>query len=103
MVTILVRIGRFCLLKLRRHPGAHAAGVDPSSPAYLYLVQQGKRLSLSATIGKLRLRNVLLLPVLLPIMLVKVVDLWVATVIIRALINEHDLMERSLKSDRRDP
>jgi hypothetical protein len=103
MATLLTRIGRFCLLKLRRHPGAEAAGVDPHSPAYLYLVQQGKRLSLGATIGRLRPRNVLLLPILLPVLLVKLADLWVATVVIRALINEHDLLERSRKSDGQGP
>ena len=103
MATILTRIGRFCLLKLRRHPGAHAAGLDPHSLAYLYLVQQGKRLSLGSTIGRLRPRNVLLLPVLLPIVLVKLVDLWVANVVIRSLINEHDLLERSRQSDRQGP
>jgi hypothetical protein len=93
---------RAALLRLRiyRVPAGYAA--DPYSPEYLYLVQQSKRLSLSNSIAHLRPRNILFVPVLLPIILVKAVDLWIANQLIRSLINERDLILQSLRSDEPD-
>ena len=99
MPSVLTQLGRFCLLKLRRHPSAFPRGIDPYSPEYLYLVQQSKRVSLSATMARLRPRNIIILPILLLIIGAKVVDLWMATLIIRGLINERDLLEMSGKSE----
>jgi hypothetical protein len=65
------------------------------------LVQQNKRISLSASVARLRPRNVLFLPLIIPIIAVKAVDLWIANQIIRSLINERDLMQQSLRSERR--
>jgi len=90
------------LLRLRVHrlAGEHAA--DPNSPEYLYLVQQSRRLSLSKSMARLRPRNLLILPVLLPVIVVKAMDLWIANQIIRSLINERDLIRQSLRPNRRD-
>jgi hypothetical protein len=90
---------RSVLLKLRVHrlAGEHAA--DPNSAEYLYLVQQSKRLSLSTSIARLRPRNLLIFPLLLPVIMVKATDLWIANQIIRSLINERDLIEQSLRPD----
>lgn len=87
---------RSALLRLRVHrlAGEHAA--DPNSAEYLYLVQQSKRLSLSTSMARLRPRNLLLLPWLLPLIMVKATDLWIANQIIRSLINERDLVRQSL-------
>jgi hypothetical protein len=92
-------VARSALLKLRVHrlAGEHAA--DPNSVEYLYLVQQSKRLSLSTSMARLRPRNVLILPLLLPVIMVKAIDLWIANQIIRSLINERDLIEQSLRAD----
>ena len=93
---------RSALLRLRVHrlAGEHAA--DPYSDEYLYLVQQSKRLSLSTSMARLRPRNLLVLPLVLPIIMVKAMDLWIANQLIRSLINERDLIERSLRPDRPD-
>jgi len=93
---------RSALLRLRVHrlAGEHAA--DPNSAEYLYLVQQSRRLSLSKSIARLRPRNLLILPLLLPVIVVKTVDLWIANQIIRSLINERDLIRQSLRPDRPD-
>jgi hypothetical protein len=89
---------RWALLRLRIHrlPSKHTA--DPYSPEYLYLVQQSKRLSLSTSIGRLRPKNLFIFPMIVPIILVKAVDLWIANQVIRSLINERDLIEQSLRS-----
>jgi hypothetical protein len=104
-VTVGRRINsvvRSALLRLRVHrlAGEHAA--DPNSAEYLYLVQQSRRLSLSKSIARLRPRNLLILPLLLPVIVVKTVDLWIANQIIRSLINERDLIRQSLRPDRPD-
>jgi len=93
---------RSALLRLRVHRLAGEHATDPNSPEYLYLVQQSKRLSLSNSMARLRPRNLLILPLLLPVVIVKAVDLWIANQIIRSLINERDLIRQSLRSDRPD-
>jgi hypothetical protein len=70
----------------------HAA--DPFAPEYLYLVLQQKRLSLSATVGRLRPRNILLFPFILPIILVRLLDLSISNQIVQSLISERFLMEQ---------
>jgi hypothetical protein len=75
---------------------------DPHSPEYLYLIQQSKRLSLANSIARLRPKNILIVPVLLPVILTKAIDLWIANQLIRSLINERDLMEQSRRSDKVD-
>lgn len=94
---------RTALLRLRVHPLAREHATDPYSPEYLYLVQQSKRLSLAASIARLRPRNILAFPVMLPVVAVKTLDLWIANQIIRSLINERDLMEQTLRADKFDP
>lgn len=93
---------RSALLRLRVHRLATEHAADPNSAEYLYLVQQSKRLSLSASMAQLRPRNLLILPVLLPVIIAKAMDLWIANQIIRSLINERDLVEQSLRPNRPD-
>jgi len=93
---------RSALLRLRVHRLAREHAADPNSAEYLYLVQQSRRLSLSKSIARLRPRNLLILPLLLPVIVVKTVDLWIANQIIRSLINERDLIRQSLRPDRPD-
>jgi hypothetical protein len=78
----------------------HAA--DPFSPEYLYLIQQSKRLSLSTSMARLRPRYLFILPLVLPIIIVKAMDLWIANQVIRSLINERDLIEQTLRPNRLD-
>lgn len=93
---------RAILLRLRVHRLGHEHTAEPYSPEYLYLVQQAKRLALSATIARLRPRNLLLFPLIIPVAAIRAVDLWIANQIIRSLINERDLREQSLRSQRPD-
>jgi hypothetical protein len=92
------RLERKLLLRLRIHakPTGLAAGgnINPFSLEYLYLVQQAKRLSLSATLGRIRPSSLLMWPVVLPVAVVKTFDLWMTTLLIRSMLNEHDLMAR---------
>ena len=90
----------FALLRLRVHRRVGWPPPDPNSPEYLYLVQQAKRLSLSASIGRLRPGNLLLFPLLLLVIMVKALDIWIANQIIRSLINERDLLDQRLRADR---
>jgi hypothetical protein len=83
---------RASLLRTKIHHVAEGFALDPHSADYLYLVQQRKRLSLATSIGRLRPRNILAVPFILPIVLVKAIDLWIANQIIRAMINEYDLL-----------
>ena len=83
---------RECLLRVKIHPVPEGRALDPNSADYLYLVQQQKRLSLASSAGRLRLGNILLAPLLVPIVLLKAVDLWIANLTIRAIINEQDLL-----------
>lgn len=83
------------LLKARIHRLPKEYPLDPQSPEYLYLVQQRKRLSLAASVGRLRPRNALLLPFIGTIVLLKAADLWIANLMIRSLINERDLLRLS--------
>jgi hypothetical protein len=91
---------RFALHRLRVYPLAGRQLVDTNSPEYLYLIQQSRRLSLAASIARLRPRNVLMFPLVLSIVFIKAVDLWITNQIVRSMINERDLMEQSLRSDR---
>ena len=52
--------------------------------------------------AQLRPRNLLILPLLLPVIIAKAMDLWIANQIIRSLINERDLIEQSLRPNRPD-
>ena len=88
---------RFVLLRLRVHRLADEHAADPFSPEYLYLVQQSKRLSLSTSMARLRPRYLFILPLVLPIIIVKAMDLWIANQVIRSLINERDLIEQTLR------
>jgi hypothetical protein len=92
---------RHTLLRLRIYPLDHDYNLDPYSPEYLYLAQQRKRLSLSASVSRLRPRYLLISPFILVIIAVKLVDLWIANQIIRSLINEHDLMREILRQEKR--
>ena len=93
---------RAALLRLRLHRVAGKPVGDPYSPEYLYLVQQSKRLSLATSVARLRPRNLLILPLVVPVILIKTVDLWIANQIIRSLINERDLMRQSIGARPRD-
>ncbi|CAN7483824.1 hypothetical protein LJR251_003231 [Rhizobium rhizogenes] len=85
---------RGLILRTRIHRIPEGYAADPHSLAYLYIVQQRKRLSLATTVGRLRLRNILLFPIIGLIILIKIVDLWIANQIIRSMINEYDLLKR---------
>ncbi len=95
-------IVRSALLRLRVHRLASKHAADPYSAEYLYLVQQSKRLSLSTSMAWLRPRNFLILPLVLPVILVKAIDLWIANQVIRSLINDRDLIRQSLRPDGQD-
>jgi hypothetical protein len=69
---------RGCLLRARIHRVTEGYATDPHAIDYLYVVQQRKRLSLAASVGRVRLGNVLLLPLIIPIVFLKAVDLWIA-------------------------
>jgi hypothetical protein len=94
---------RFALLRLRVLPLARKLAVDPNSFEYLYLVQQARRISLATSIARLRPKSILILPLVLPIIIIKAIDLWITNQIIRSMINESDLLERTLRSDRPEP
>ncbi|MDR3441147.1 hypothetical protein [Telmatospirillum sp.] len=89
---------RTLLLRLRLHRLEREHAADPQSPEYLYLVLQSKRLSLSATIGRFRPATLPVWPLLLAVTVIKTLDLWIANQIVRSLINERDLMDRSRQS-----
>jgi len=78
--------------KVHRVPEGHT--LDPESADYLYLVLQRKRLSLSASVGRLRPRTLPLWPIIALIVLLKTLDLCIATQIIRAMLTEQLLLER---------
>lgn len=91
---------RKTLLRLRVYPLGNEYNLDPYSPEYLYLAQQRKRLSLSASVSRLRPRYLLISPYILATIVVKLVDLWIANQIIRSLINERDLMREILRQEK---
>ncbi len=95
MTRGLKTVTRAWLLRQRVLPVPEGYALDPQSPDYLYLVQQRKRLSLSTSIGRLRPGNLPLLPVIGVIVLFKTVDLWITNQLIRSLLNEQDLLQRS--------
>ena len=97
--TPLRRLTARLLLRARLHQLDDEMTLDPTSDAYLYLVLQRKRLSLSATYGRLRPRNILLWPLLLAIVAVKTFDLAVSNQVVAAMLNEKRLMERSVRGD----
>lgn len=82
------------LLRLRILGVPGGCTLDPHSLEYLYLIQQRKRLSLSASVGRLRPANLLLLPAILVVVLVKTIDLWTTNQVVRSIINEYDLQQR---------
>ena len=86
------------LLKARIHPVPGGFTLDPQSAEYLYLVQQHKRLSLAASIGRMRPGNILLLPLIVPVILLKTADLWICNQMVRSMINERDLMLRAMSA-----
>lgn len=94
MPRSLRTIARAGLLRVKIHRVPEGHALDPQSADYLYLVQQQKRLSLSASVGRLRPRNLLLLPLIVAVVLLKAVDLWIANQVIRAMLNEQDLLAR---------
>ena len=98
----LQRLWRAAVLRIRIIKAEQQGPIDPFAPEYLYLVLQHKRLSLCATVGRLRPGNILLFPVIVPIILVKLVDLALSNQIVRSLITEQDLAERICRS-RADP
>lgn len=87
-------LARRWLLRARIHDVPEGYALDPHTLEYLYLIQQRKRLSLAASIGRLRPRSWLLLPLIVPVVVAKAIDLWIANQTIRAMINEHDLQQR---------
>lgn len=87
-------LARMVLHPLRLLPAPGEVPRDAFTPEYLYLVQQGKRLSLVRTLHNFRLRTLPLWPLLLLIAVVKLTDLVLANALIRSLINEHDLRQR---------
>lgn len=98
---------RLLVAMVRRLRVLRAAGEvpgDPYAPEYLYLIQQSKRLSLVCTLDRFRLANLLIWPWLIIVVLIKWADLALSNTLIRALINEHDLLQRaasSIDQDRR--
>jgi len=86
---------RELVLRLRMYRVSELTPMDPSSPEYLYLVQQCKRVSLSRTLGRLSLWNAPLWPLILAIVVFKWADLVLANALIRSLINERDLLRQS--------
>ena len=92
-------LARRWLLRARIHDVPEGYALDPHSLEYLYLIQQRKRLSLAASIGRLRPGNWLLLPLIVPVVAARAIDLWIANQTIRSMINEHDLQQRIYQRD----
>jgi hypothetical protein len=90
-------IRRF-LLHFRVHRLAEPANANPQSPEYLYLVQQTKRLSLAASVGRFSRRNFLLWPFLVALVVAKWIDLKIANAIIASFINEMALLRLSAEA-----
>jgi len=88
------RLTRAILLRAKVHRVPEGHALDPETADYLYLVLQRKRISLSASVGRLRPRSLPLWPVIALIVLLKTVDLCIATQIIRAMLTEQLLLER---------
>ena len=86
-------LSRAVLRPLRMLP-ADRIPFDPHSPEYLYVAQQAKRVSLVRTLGSFRLGNFPLWPLLSIVVVAKWADLVIANALVRALINEYDLLER---------
>lgn len=87
-------LARRLLLRMRVHPFAQPSGTDPYSPHYLYMVQQAKRIALSQTLGRFRLRSLVIWPWLVLVFAARWLDLALVNTLIRSLINEHDLLNR---------
>ena len=90
-------IRRF-LLHFRIHRLAEPVHASPQSTEYLYLVQQTKRLSLAASIGRFSRRNFLLWPLLVALVIVKWIDLKIANAVISSFINEMALLKLSAEA-----
>jgi hypothetical protein len=73
----------------------------PNSLEYLYLIQQSKRLSLVRTYNSIKSNNLRSWPVLFSILLVKWFDLVLSNTLIKAMINEHELMQK-LEAEKRE-
>lgn len=93
---------RMLLLRLRVHRLGGPASVNPNSLEYLYLVQQSKRISLAATVGRFSRWNILIWPVLAVVVLIKWLDLSLTTTLVRAFINESVLLKLSAEGRRND-
>jgi hypothetical protein len=94
MPRSLRALTRAALLRARVHRVPEGHALDPQSADYLFLVLQQKRLSLAASVGRLRPRNALLLPAIAAVVLLKLFDLWIANQIVRAMLHEQALLER---------
>jgi len=89
---------RLFLLNLRTHALAGPVITKPYSVEHLFLIQQSKRVSLSMTIGRFSRWNFLLWPFLTMVVVIKWIDLSLATTVIRSLINEFVLQRLSAES-----
>ena len=90
----LTALTRSILLRAKVHRVPEGYALDPQSADYLYFVLQRKRLSLAASIGRLRPRMLLLWPAIALIIVLKTFDLWMANQIVRAMLTEQILLER---------
>jgi hypothetical protein len=90
----LTAVTRAILLRSKVHRVPEGYALDPHTADYLYFVLQRKRLSLAMTIGRLRPRTLPFWPAIVLIALLKIIDLWIANQIIRAMLTEQLLLER---------
>lgn len=75
---------------------------DPMSPEYLYVVQQYKRIGFVKTLDSFKFDNVGQWPRLLAVAAVRWLDLSISTTLVRALINEHDLLRHCANEENKD-
>jgi len=92
---------RSLLLRLHTSPVPVDTTLDRSSPDYLLLVQQCKRVSMSRELARLTLKNLPLWPWIVAVLVVRWVDLALTNTLIRSLINERDLLRQSENQDTR--
>jgi hypothetical protein len=85
---------REALLRLRVLRVPAKVEVSPYSNEYLYLVQQGKRLGLSHTLARFRLKNIPTWPVIFVVALWRYIDLKITNALIQSIINENELIRR---------
>lgn len=94
MFRRLAALTRAVLLRAKIHHVPDGYAIDPQTADYLYLVLQQKRLSLAASVGRFRPHTLPLWPAIAAIVLLKLVDLWIANQIVRAILTEQELLER---------